>query len=79
MIVAVVFVIPVAVTAEITGAAAVVVKVALDDVDDWLELLAEATSKSYSVSEVKPVIVTECEVTSVLFRADCEPYAVVVP
>ena len=66
-------VIAVAVTAEITGATAVVVKVALGEVDDRLELLVETTSKSYSVPGVKPVIVTECEVTSVLFKADCEP------
>ena len=79
MMVAVVFVIPVVVTAEITGGTAVVVKVALGDVVDWLELFAEATSKSYSVPGVKPVIVTECDVTSVLLSADCEPYPVVVP
>ena len=73
VIVAAVEVIAVAVTAEITGATAVVVKVALGEVDDKLELLAENTSKSYSVPCVKPVIVTECEVTSVLFSVDCEP------
>ena len=73
MIVAPVEVIAVAVTAEITGATAVVVKVALGEVVDRLELLAETTSKSYSVPCVKPVIVTECEVTRALFSADCEP------
>jgi len=66
------------VTVVITGGA-FVVKVAFGEVADRLELLVEATSKSYSVPCVKPVIVTECEVTSVLFSADCEPYAVVVP
>ena len=66
-------VIAVAVTAEITGATAVVVKVALGEVADRLELLVETTSKLYSVPAVKPVIVTECEVTSVLFSGDCEP------
>ena len=73
VMVADVVVIPVAVTAEITGATAVVVKVALGEVDDKLEPLVETTSKSYSVPCVKPVIVTECEVTSVLFSVDCEP------
>ena len=66
-------VIAVAVTAEITGATAVVVNVAFGEVDDALELLAETTLKLYRVSAVKPVSVTECEVTSVLFSADCEP------
>lgn len=28
---------------------------------------------------VKPVSVTECEVTRLLLRADCEPYVTVVP
>ena len=73
VIVAEVEVIPVDVTAEITGATAVVVKVALGEVDDKLEALAETTSKSYSVPGVVPVIVTECEVTSALFSVDCEP------
>ena len=73
VMVADVVVIAVAVTAEITGATAVVVKVALGEVDDRLELLVETTSKSYSVPCVKPVMVTECEVTSVLFKADCDP------
>ena len=74
MIVADVEVIAVAVTAEITGGAEpVVVKVAFGEVADTFVLLAETTSKSYSVPGVKPVIVTECEVTSVLFSADCEP------
>ena len=73
VIVAAVEVIAVAVTAEMTGATAVVVKVALGEVVDRLELLVETTSKSYSVPGVVPVIVTECEVTSVLFSADCEP------
>ena len=66
-------VIAVAVTAEITGATAVVVKVALGEVAVRLELLVETTSKSYSVPGVKPVIVTECEVTSVLFSVDWVP------
>ena len=73
MIVAAVEVIAVAVTAEITGGRAVVVKVALGEVADRLELLAETTSKSYSVPAVKPLIVTECEVTSVLLSVDWEP------
>ena len=73
MIVAPVEVIAVAVTAEITGATAVVVKVAFGEVAVRLELLAETTSKSYSVPEVKPVIVTECEVTSALFSVDWVP------
>ena len=73
VMVAEVDVIAVAVTAEITGATAVVVKVALAEVADRLELLAENTSKLYNVPAVKPVIVTECEVTSVLFSVDCEP------
>ena len=72
VMVADVVVIAVAVTAEMVGAA-VVVKVALAEVADRLELLAETTSKLYSVPAVKPVIVTECEVTSVLFSVDCEP------
>ena len=65
-------VIAVAVTAEMAGGGAVV-KVELGEVVDRLELLVETTSKLYSVPAVKPVIVTECEVTSVLFKADCEP------
>ena len=73
MIVAPVEVIAVAVTAEITGATAVVVKVEFGELVDRLELLAETTSKSYSVPCVKPVIVTECEVTSALFSADWVP------
>jgi len=68
-----VVVIPVDATAEITGATAVVVKVAFGEVVVRLELLVETTSKSYSVPGVKPVIVTECEVTGVLFKADCDP------
>ena len=70
VMVAAVEVIAVAVTAEITGATAVVVKVALGEVVDRLELLVETTSKSYSVPCVRPLIVTECEVTSVLFSVD---------
>jgi hypothetical protein len=70
VMVAEVDVIAVAVTAEITGPTAVVVKVALGEVADRLELLAENTSKLYSVPAVKPVIVTECEVTSVLLSVD---------
>ena len=66
-------VIAVVVTAEITGPTAVVVKVAFGEVVDTLELLVETTSKSYSVAGVKPVIVTECEVTSVLSSADWVP------
>ena len=66
-------VIPVDATAEIAGATAVVVKVALGEVVVMLKLLVETTSKLYSVPWVKPVIVTECEVTSALFSADCEP------
>ena len=73
VMVADVLVIAVAVTAEITGPTAVVLKVALGEVADRLELLAENTSKSYSVPGVKLVIVTECEVTSALFSVDCEP------
>ena len=73
VMVAPVVVIAVAVTAEITGATAVVVKVAFAEVADRLELLVETTLKSYSVPCVKPVIVTECEVTGVLFKADCDP------
>ena len=73
LMVADVAVMAVAVTAEITGATAVVVKVAFGEVVDTLELLVETTSKSYSVPGVKPVIVTECEVTCALFSADCEP------
>ena len=73
MMVAEVVVIAVAVTAEITGATAVVVKVALGEVAERLELLAETTSKSYKVFGVKPVMVTECAVTSVVFAGDCEP------
>ena len=73
VIVAEVEVIAVAVTEEITGATAVVVKVKLPEVADRLELLAETTSKSYVVPAVRPVSVTECEVTSVLLSADCEP------
>ena len=61
------------VTVEITGATAVVVKVALGEVAVRLELLVETTSKSYSVPCVVPVIVTECEVTSALFSADWVP------
>ena len=67
-------VIPVDATAEIAGGTAVVVKVALGEVAvRLLELLVETTSKLYSVPAVKPVIVTECEVTCALFSADCEP------
>ena len=66
-------VIAVAVTAEITGATAVVVKVAFGEVADTLVLLVETTSKSYSVPGVKPVSTTECVVVSVLFSVDCEP------
>ena len=73
VMVAEVDVIAVAVTAEITGATAVVVKVALGEVVDTFALLAETTSKSYSVPCVKPVIVTECEVTSAPLSGDCEP------
>jgi len=46
VIVAEVVVIAVAVTAEMVGATAVVVKVALGEVAERLELLAETTSKS---------------------------------
>ena len=66
-------VIAVAVTAEITGATTVVVKVVLGEVVDRLEPLTETTSKSYNVPEVNPLIVTECEVNSVLFSADWVP------
>ena len=52
-------VIDVDVTAEITGATAVVVKVALGEVVDWLEALTETTSKLYVVPEVKPVMKNE--------------------
>ena len=70
VMVAPVVVIAVAVTAEITGAAVSVVKVALGEVVDRLELLVETTLKSYSVPGVKPLIVTECAVTSVLLSVD---------
>jgi hypothetical protein len=73
VMVAPVVVIAVAVTAEMVGATAVVVKVALGEVVDRLELLVETTLKSYSVPGVKPVFVTECEVTSALLSVDCEP------
>ena len=63
VMVADVVVIAVAVTAEMAGAGAAV-KVALGEVAvRLLELLVETTSKLYSVPGVKPVIVTECEVT----------------
>lgn len=52
---------------------AVVVNVKLPEVADAFELLAETTSKSYSVPGVNPVSVTECAVTSALFRGDCDP------
>jgi hypothetical protein len=57
--VAVVVPIAVAVTAEITGGTAVVVKLELPEVVDWLELFADTTSKSYAVPDARPVIVTE--------------------
>ena len=79
MIVAEVVVVAVAVTAEITGATAVVVKVALGEVAVRVALLVETTSKSYSVPGVKPVSVTECAVTNMVFAGDCDPYEVVVP
>ena len=72
VIVAEVVVIAVAVTAEMVGGA-IVVKVALGEVAVRLELLVETTSKSYRVAGVKPVIVTECEVTIVLFSGDWVP------
>jgi len=73
VIVAEVVVIAVAVTAEITGAAAVVVKVELLDVAVGFKLLPETTSKSYVVPGVKPISVTECEVVRVLFTPEFEP------
>jgi hypothetical protein len=51
-------VVPLAVTAEITGAA-VVAKVELGDVLDAVDPFTETTSKSYVVPGVRPVIVTE--------------------
>ena len=63
----------VAVTAEITGATAVVVNVKLPEVVDRLELLAETTSKSYVVPGVKPVRFTEWVVTKALFTPEFEP------
>ena len=79
VIVAEVEVIAVDVTAEMTGATAVVANVALGEVAVRLELFVETTSKLYVVPGISPVSVTECAVTSVLTRGDCEPYEVVVP
>jgi len=49
----------VTVMAEIVGAGVNVRKVELAEVVDWLELLADTTSKSYVVLCVRPVSVTE--------------------
>jgi hypothetical protein len=57
--VAPVVVIAVAATAEMTGGTAVVAKVKLPEVVDWLELFAETTSKSYVVPDARPEMVTE--------------------
>jgi hypothetical protein len=51
-------VVPLVVTAEMTGAA-VVAKVELVEVVDAVEPFTETTSKSYVVPGVRPLIVTE--------------------
>jgi hypothetical protein len=59
VMIALVVVIEVAVTAEMTGAGVDVRKVLLVDVVDWLAAFAETTAKSYVVLCVRPVRVTE--------------------
>jgi hypothetical protein len=56
-----------------------VAKVLLVDVAAAPPPLVDNTAKSYAVEALSPVNVTECDVTSVLTSADCDPYPVVVP
>jgi hypothetical protein len=59
---------------EMTGApTADVANVAFAEVPDTLLEFAETTSKLYVVPAAKPVSVTECEVTSAVFRIEAEP------
>jgi hypothetical protein len=69
----------VAIEAMTGGAVAVVVNVKFAEVDVALDPFVDATSKLYVVARLSPVSVTECDVTSVLTSADCDPYDVVVP
>ena len=66
---------------EITGCGAVpvVVKVKFAEVLEILLELAETTSKSYSVPEVKPVMTTEWLVTGLVLNGEIDPYSVVAP
>jgi hypothetical protein len=66
VIVALVLVIALIATFEITGVP-VVVNVVFPDVADVLAAFADTTSKSYSVPAVNPVSVTEWLVTNVAF------------
>jgi hypothetical protein len=51
----------------------VVMKVELPEVDDIAPAFAETTLKSYVVPSVRPVRVTEWDVTRVAFRVEEEP------
>jgi hypothetical protein len=62
LIVVAIDVVPLVVTAEMTGAAAVVIKVLFPEVAEALALSVEVTSKSYVVPGVSPVSKTEWEV-----------------
>ena len=61
-------------TEVMTGApAADVANVEFAEVPETLLALAETTSKLYVAPPVKPVSVTECDVTSAELRVDAEP------